>query len=204
MCAEGVSFSRWQRGGRRSWESESGLATDQFSARSYSAERKKIGSPILPDGADHRFRRVDIPTARFESLMDRSIDRERRSTEICTQETEISTCTRSEQMRRRDRDSRIGTRIRSRWARGRRRKAVRSVVPLPRKGRGLGRLRWRRRGGCVRGGRRAFARGACRNFFSQVRAGGWFQTDFICLPPAFASSAGSGRCGGSWCFWRPR
>src|SRR5712692_6088349 len=118
---------------------------------------------------------------RESAHLDRSIGSEKRSRENSKQEREISTCTRLGQMRRRERlrNSAASSQPNA-WRR--RRKAVRSVVPLPEKGSRTKspslvearRMRSRRATG--------FWVGCLPNFFSQDSGGRISQTDFICLP----------------------
>src|SRR5216683_774599 len=115
------------------------------------------------------------------SLLDRSIGSGNGSRENWTEVRERSTCTRLEQMRRRDRlrNSAESSQPKA-WRR--RRNAVRSVVPLPEKGsrtkspslEEARRMRSRRATG--------FWVGCLPNFFSQGSGGRISQTDFICLP----------------------
>src|ERR1700720_2159602 len=97
-------------------------------------------------------------------LQDRSIGSVGGSTEKWRQATEISSCTRLEQRRRRERLKKSAESSQPRALRrgGGGRLAAR--CRCLRTDRGPGRLRWWRRGGCVRGGRRVFGWGACRIF----------------------------------------
>src|SRR2546422_1924314 len=115
------------------------------------------------------------------SHFDRSIGSGNGSRENWTQVRERSICTRLEQMQRRERlrNSAESSQPRA-WRR--RRKAARSVVPLPEKGsrtkspslEEARRMRSRRATG--------FWVGCLPNFFSQGSGGRIYQTDFICLP----------------------
>src|SRR2546428_2130586 len=114
-------------------------------------------------------------------LQDRSIGSGNGSRENWTQVRESSICTRLEQMQRRERLRNAAESSQPRaWRR--RRKAARSVVPLPEKGsrtkspslEEARRMRSRRATG--------FWVGCLPNFFSQGSGGLISQTDFICLP----------------------
>src|SRR6266478_2315875 len=122
------------------------------------------------------------------SLLDRSIgsasgstEKSREAKEISRKESESSTCTKLEQMRRSPRlrnsaESSQPSAWRRRW------KAASKVVPLPEKGSRTKspslvearRMRSRRATG--------FWVGCLPNFFSQDSGGRISQTDFICLP----------------------
>src|SRR5579864_1321246 len=70
-----------------------------------------------------------------------------------------------------------------------------------RRGRGSGRLRWWRLGGCAREGPLAFGWGACRGAFPRARGDGFAsRISFVCRR-WFPSLACSGRCGGTFCPW---
>src|SRR6266567_2956541 len=114
-------------------------------------------------------------------LQYRSTGSGRGSRENSTQVRERSTCTKLEQMRRRERvrNSAESSQPRA-WRR--RRKAARSVVPEPEKGS-------RTRSPSLEQARRMRSRratgfwvGCLPNFFSQDSGGRISQTDFICLP----------------------
>src|SRR5580704_2826462 len=119
--------------------------------------------------------------ARMDALLDRSIDRGKRSRSKWRQETEIWACTRSEQMRRSDKDIEDTAESVAMILRERRR-AASALVPLPRNGS-------RTRSSSLEEARRTRSRrargfwaGCLPNFFSQDSGGGIDQTDFICLP----------------------
>src|SRR6266436_7463469 len=129
-----------------------------------------------------RFARYDKSAGEGPALrLDRSIVSGNGSRENWTQARERSTCTKLEQMRRRERvrNSAESSQPKA-WRR--RRKAVKSVVPLPEKGS-------RTKSPSLVEARRMSSRratgfwvGCLPNFFSQDSGGRISQTDFICLP----------------------
>src|SRR6267378_3410121 len=119
--------------------------------------------------------------AEARPLQDRSIGSRHGSTEKWRQATEISSCTKLEQRRRRERVRNSALSSQPAALRPKR-KAASNVVPLPAKGsRTMSpslvearRMRSSRATG--------FCVGCLPNFFSQDSGGRISQTDFICLP----------------------